>query len=283
MGKGFPGLAIVSAVALLVALGLAALLTLQPWEANSVAPQLSVAPGLGVGLGDSVVVSRNRQLAVAPAQPATGATPRFVAAGVAVDKGEPQPRLGIAAARVVVASPRPGAPSQGSPQPSQPESIPAPPPSPVPAAVPVAVPPPPVEPVVAPPTRGAGGGTPGPVAAGGGAEGGGTAEVLEVCEDDNYTLPLSPVEGAEGSEVPPPVVARDLTVYFGSSTEGAGFYLVLFDGQPIEIRDDPVLVEPGKSCAQIDLGPLLGESIEAGTELHVEAVTLGEALEPVVP
>jgi hypothetical protein len=64
-------LAIVSAIALVLALGLAALLSLQPWAANSVTPQLSVAPGLGIGLGDSVVVSRSRQLAVATAQPAT--------------------------------------------------------------------------------------------------------------------------------------------------------------------------------------------------------------------
>jgi hypothetical protein len=273
VGNGFPGLAVVSVIALLVALGVGALAILQPWETDSVAPLLSVAPGLGVGVGDSVVVSRDRQLAVEPAQPAAGGAPRFVAADVAIDKGEPQPRLGIAAARVV-ASPRLGGPSQGSPQPSQPEPTPAPQPAPVPVAVPVAAPPPPVEPVAAPPTRGAGGGTPGPVVSGGGAEGGGTGEILQVCEGDSYTLPLSPVEGTEGSEVPPPVATHDLTVYFGSSSEGAGFYLVLFDGLP---------VEPGKSCAQVDLGPLLGESIEAGTELRIEAVTLSEALEPVVP
>jgi hypothetical protein len=282
VGNGFPGLAVVSVIALLVALGVGALAILQPWGIETVAPRLSVAPGLGVGLGDSVVVARDRQLAVEPAQPAAGGAPRFAAAAVAVEEGEPQPRLGVAPARVVVASPRPGAPSQGSPQPSQPEPTPAPQPAPVPVAAPVVAPPPPVEPVAAPPTRGTGGGTSGPVVSGGG-EGGGTGEVLEVCEGDDYTLPLPPVEAVEGSEVPPSVVTHDLTVYFGSSSEGAGFYLVLFDGLPVEIGDDPVPVEPGKSCAQIDLGPLLGESIEAGTELHVEAVTLGEALEPVVP
>jgi hypothetical protein len=155
----------------------------------------------------------------------------------------------------------------------------------VPVVVPVAAPPPPAEPVATPPTRGAGGGTSGPVGAGGGGEEeeGGTGEVLQVCEGDDYTLPLSPVEATEGSEVLPPVVTHDLIVYFGGSSEEAGFYLVLFDGQPVELGDDLVLVEPGKSCAQIDLGPLLGESIEAETEIHIEAVTLGEALEPVVP
>lgn len=270
-------------IALLVALGVGALAILQPWETDTVAPQLSVAPGLGVGLGDSVVVARDRGLAVAPARPATGATPRFVAAGVAVDEGEQQPRLGIAPAHIVVASSRPNAPSQGPPQPPQPEPAPAPQPAPVPVATPVAASPSPVEPVAPPPpTRGAGGGTSGPVGAGGG-EGGGTGEILEVCEGDDYTLSLPLVEAVEGGEVPSPVVSHELTVYFGSSSEGTGFYLVLFDGLPVEVGDDPALVEPGKSCAQVDLGPLLRESIEAGTELHVEAVTLGEALEPVVP
>lgn len=282
MGNGFPGLAVVSSVALLAALGVGALAILQPWATDTVAPRLSVAPGLRVALGDSAVVSRDRGLAVAPARPAGGATPRFIAAGAVAEKGKSQPQLGVAAARVV-AIPRPSPPAQKSPQPSQPEPTPPPQPAPAPVAVPVAAPSPPVEPVPAPPTRGAAGETPGPVGAGGGGEGGETGEVIQVCEGDDYTLSLSPVEAAEGSEVPSPVVPHDLTVYFGSPDEGAGFYLVLFDGRPVDIGDDPVLVEPGKSCARIDLGPLLGESIEAGTEIRIEAVTLDEASEPVVP
>ena len=276
MGNGFPGLAVVSVIALLVALGVGALAILRPWETDAVAPRLSVAPGLGVGLGDSTVVARGRRLAVEPAQPAAGGAPRLIAGGVAVDRGEPQPQLGIAAARVVVASPRPGAPSQGAPQPSQPEPTPVPQPAPVPVAVPVAAPPPPAEPAAVPPTRAAGGDTPGPVTAGGGTEGDGTGEILEVCEGDDYTLPLAPAEAVEGSEAPP-AVSHDLTVYFGSSGEGLGFHLVVFDGQPVEIGEDAVPTEPGKSCAQIDLGPLLDESTEVGTELHVDG------LEPVVP
>lgn len=274
-------MAIASVIALLVVLGLAAL-SLQPWAANSVAPRLGVAPGLGIGLGDSVVVSRNRQLAVAPVQPttATGAAPRFAAAGTSVNKGVSQ-QLGISAARVVTsAAPAqsPGAsPEQPVPEPPAPTS-----PTLVPAPVPVSAsppePPPPSAPVVAAP----GGEMHGPVAAGGGVVGGGTANVVQVCEGDDYTLSLAP-GGTEGSEVLPSIVRHDLTVYFGSLSEGAGFYLVLFDGQPVEIGDDPVPVEPGKNCAQIDLGPLLGESIEAGTEIHVEAATVGEAVGSVVP
>jgi hypothetical protein len=284
VGNGFPGLAVVSAIVLFVVLGAAALAILQPWATGTVAPHLGVAPGSGVGLGDSAVVSRDRGLAVAPARPAVGVAPSFAAADVAVEENEPQSRLGIAPARVV-ASPRPGAPSQGPPQPSQPEPVPAtaPQPAPAPVAVPVAAQSPPVETGSAPPTRGAGGETPGPVGAGAGEEEAGTGEVLRVCEGDDYTLSLAPLEAAEGSEAPPPVVTHNLSVYFGSSAEGAGFHLVLFDGQLVEMGEDAVPIEPGKSCAQVDLGPLLGEPIEAGTELHVEAVTLGEDLEPVVP
>ena len=111
----------------------------------------------------------------------------------------------------------------------------------------------------------------------------GAAGVLEVCEGDDYTLPLSPVEGTEGGEAPLPVVSHDLTVYFGGPGEGAGFHVVLFDGRPVEIGEDPCPDRTGESCAPIDLGPLLGEPIEAGTELHVEAVTFGEVSEPAVP
>jgi hypothetical protein len=281
VGNGFPGLAVVFSIALLVALGVGALAILQPWEAGSVAPQLSVTPGAKVGLGESAVVSRDQRLAVAAARPATGASPRFVADGAVAEVGESQPRLAIAPARAVASQP-PVVPPQSPPPPPQSEPIPAPQSPPVPVSVPVATQPPAVEPVAATPAPGSGAGTPGPIA-GGGAVGGGAAELLQVCEGDDYTLPLSPQEAAEGSEVPPPLITHDLAVYFGSSGEGIGFHLVLFDGQPVDIGEDAVPTEPGRSCAQIDLGPLLGESIEAGTELHVEAVTLGEELEPVVP
>lgn len=123
---------------------------------------------------------------------------------------------------------------------------------------------------------------PGPVSAGGGV-GGGVTNVVQVCEGDEYTLSLAPVEATEAGELSPPLVTHVLTVYFAESSEGAGFYLALFDGQPVEVGSDPVLAEPGRSCAQIDLGSLVGEPVEAGTVVRIEAVTLDEALEPVVP
>lgn len=182
-------------IALLVVLGLAGLLSLQPWAANSVNPQLSVAPDLGVALGDSVAVSRSRELAVAPAQPATGATPRLIAAGVAAEEGESQPRLGIAAARPV-ASPRPNTPPASSPESPQAESPPEAEPAPAPVAVPVAAPAPAPapspEPVVVPPAPVAsGGGSPGPVGAGGGPVGGAGAEAVEVHDGDERALSFS--------------------------------------------------------------------------------------------
>lgn len=279
MGNGFPGVAVVSAIALLVVLGVGALI-LKPWAPDAIAPKLSLVPSPDVGLGDSAIVSRAGAPVVAIARSASDAGPRIIAAKVVVDEGESRIRLGVAPARVV-ASPLPGGPSQEPPQPSQSESTPAPQPAPQPAAVPVAATAPPVDSTPAPPARGAGGESPGPVA--GGAGEGGVADVLQVCEGDDYTLRLSPVESEEGSGPPPSLAAHDLIVYFGSASEGEGFYLVLFDGQPVEVGEDPVQPELGRICAQIDLGSLLGESIEVGTEIRVEAKTITEALEPVVP
>lgn len=188
-------MAIFSAIALLVALGLAALLSLQPWATDSVAPDLSVAPGLGVGLSGSVAVASGGagpQLAVAPAQPAAGATPRLVAAGAAVEEGDSRPRLGIAAARAVAVSvPQSARPPASSPGPSQTELPPEAQPVPPPAAVPVAAPVPSTQPVVAssPPVTG-GGGSPGPVGAGAGPVGAGP-EAFEVHDGDEQALAFS--------------------------------------------------------------------------------------------
>jgi hypothetical protein len=124
----------------------------------------------------------------------------------------------------------------------------------------------------------------GPIAAGGGVAAGDGTNVLQVCEGDDYTLTASSSDDASGAEALPPMapVRHDLTVYFAEGSEAAGLYLVFLDGQPVEIGEGLAPAEPGQSCAQIDLGLLVGEPIEAGTEVHVEAATLGEA-GPVVP
>ncbi|MGC1853047.1 MAG: hypothetical protein WA687_11470, partial [Solirubrobacterales bacterium] len=59
-------------IALLVALAFAALLSLRPWEDDSIVPGLSLAPDLGVALDDAVALPPSRGLAVAIGRPAGG-------------------------------------------------------------------------------------------------------------------------------------------------------------------------------------------------------------------
>lgn len=271
-------------IALLAALGLAALVATEPWATDSVSPRLSVAPALGVALGDAAAVGSGRELAVAPARPATGGSRAGAVDVAVVDEGSSRPRTGIASARPVTrvgdAYPIAAPPPAPVPQPAAPAQPPAPP-----VAAPVASPVQSASPETSAvqPDGAAGGQLPGPVSAGGGPIVGGTPYVVQVCEGDEYTLVLAPAEGMEGGEAPVPVASHELGVYFAESSEGAGFYLVLFDGQAVEIGDEPVLVEPGRSCAQIDLGLLLGESVQAGAEIRIEAARLDEALEPALP
>ncbi|HEY7255657.1 MAG TPA: hypothetical protein VH476_03140 [Solirubrobacterales bacterium] len=116
----------VSLLALVAALAAAALLIARPWEDNSMAPQLSVSPGLGIGVADSVPVAPGRPVALAAAVPAPN--------GVAVLAAKPVPAAGgsgsaapiaIAPARAL-ASPAPSAPQPPAPAPiSGPEPEPA--------------------------------------------------------------------------------------------------------------------------------------------------------------
>lgn len=71
MGNGFPGLVVVSAIAVVVAL-VALLLALMPWPATTLRPQLGLAPGIGVGLGASSPAAPGQAFALAPAHAATG-------------------------------------------------------------------------------------------------------------------------------------------------------------------------------------------------------------------
>lgn len=128
---------------LFVALGIAALLSLNPWADDSVGPKVSVAPDLGVAVGDSVAVSPSRQLAVAPAYPAGIEGPRL-AVSASVRAVEPSGvRTGLASAQVVavpVATPPPvKTPPSGAPEPA-PTAQPAPTPVATPAPVPVSSP-----------------------------------------------------------------------------------------------------------------------------------------------
>jgi hypothetical protein len=283
--------AIVSLIVLLVALGIAALINSHPWTASPVAPQLSVAPGLEVALGDAVAVSRGPQLAVAPAAPAAGGKARFVAhrVGEGGGGGDGAPQLGIAPARVAK-TPQPVAAPEGAPKPHPPEPLPAPESAPAPEAVPVAAPAPPpaTESTPAPsgPIAGVEGSPKGPIAGGVGVEGALTD--VQVCDGDEYTLSFSRGEtGAIGEPVPVPSVGTALhkaIVYFGSSSEGDDFYLAFLDGRLIGMGESVRPIDPGRDCALIDSELLdLGEGVEGTYEIRFEGISLGEPPESVLP
>lgn len=232
MGNGFPGLAVFSAIALLVALGLAALLSLQPWRADSVGPDLSVAPGLSVGLGDSVAVpsgDARRQLAIAPARPAVAGTSSLVADEAPKDRNPGQPHLALAPARAVV-SPSHAAAPEASPKPPPVESSPEPQPSPAPVAVPVVspTPSPASEPVPSTSVPGTiGGHSPGPVGSGAGPGEGGATEAFEVHDGDERAISFSFYVESTAFRTPGD---ESLTMRFqGDGSESPSFGLQLWD------------------------------------------------------
>jgi hypothetical protein len=279
--------AIVSLIVLLVALGIAALINSHPWTASPVAPQLSVAPGLEVALGDAVAVSRGRQLAVAPAAPAARGKARFVAHPVGGGEGDDAPRLGIAPARVAKV-PQPVAAPEDAPEAPSTDPLPAPAAAPAPEAVPVAAPPPATESAPAPsgPIAGVEGSPQGPIAGGVGVEGALTD--VQVCDGDEYTLSFTRGEtGAIGEPIPVPSVGTPLhraIVYFGSSSEGDGFYLAFLDGRLIGMGESVKPIDPGRDCALIDSELLdLGEGVEGTYEIRFEGVDLDEPTEPALP
>ncbi|HEY1355753.1 MAG TPA: hypothetical protein VGF09_05500 [Solirubrobacterales bacterium] len=118
----------VSLLALLAALAAAALLIARPWEDDGVAPSLTVAPGIAIGVGNATPVAPGT-LAVARAVPAP--------IGLAVLAAKPVPATGGSgsAGMVAVAPAR----ALGSPAPSAPEA-PAPAPVSEPAPEPVSTP-----------------------------------------------------------------------------------------------------------------------------------------------
>ncbi len=136
----------VSLLALLVALGAAALFSLRPWEDDSLAPDLTVSPGIGIALDDSVAVAPARQVALAQAVPAPDGIAVLTGKPVAVArKSGSGPQIGISPGRPVgtigpVSAPAP-TPAPPSPEPpAQPELVAAPPPppaAPTPATAPV--------------------------------------------------------------------------------------------------------------------------------------------------
>ena len=322
--------------ALLVALGLAALVSLNPWAAKSVTPRLRVDPGLGVALGDAVAVSPGRRLAVAPARSAAGEQARSADVGASGGEGDAQPQLGIAPAHAVARSlPRPPG---GASRPPAPEAAPVTPsPTPIPVAMPVAATAPPASGSVSAPPPGdvvrGGGSLPGPIGSGSGPIGGGSVDVVEVHAGDErafsfsfYVQPSafrapgdenvimrfrgvaseSPTfglrlwddgggqrglwssgEAMDGERFLAPVeegVWHHAVVAFQASSEGDGFYLLLLDGRPIDVRAFVSLIDPGSDSARIETGLFRdGEPVAGSSDVFFGPTQLGETLESVIP
>jgi polysaccharide lyase-like protein len=95
-------LAVFSLIALLVLLAGVALLSLRPWETDSVGPQVWVSPEVGLGLDDSVAVAPSQRPHVASAHVADGGYATFAdQPRVAVPDRVSAPVLDVSAARPV--------------------------------------------------------------------------------------------------------------------------------------------------------------------------------------
>jgi hypothetical protein len=69
---------------------------------------------------------------------------------------------------------------------------------------------------------------------------------------------------------------------FCASSEGAGYYALYLDGQPIDVRLGVSMIPAGSSYAQIEIGLFRDGDVLPGTsEIWIDAVTLSEALESV--
>ncbi len=178
---------------LLVALGVAALLSLPQRGEDSVLPEVSVAPGPGVGLDDAVAVSPPQKLAVAPAHPAGIEGPRLAASVATGVVGVSGAQTGLASARVVAVSAATPSPTE-SPQTPPSEPAPSPQPAAIPVATPVSAPAPSPAPVAVPtrPLPGNGSQPPRPVPAGGpGPIGGVVWGPVQIYEGDEYAYSFS--------------------------------------------------------------------------------------------
>jgi hypothetical protein len=217
-------LAVVSLIALLVALAIGALISLQPWKGDSVGPRLSLAPGLGVALADAeaVAVAPDRRLAVSAARPAPAGGALMVSGGASAESGAPRAQPGIAPARAV-AGPAED-PPQGSPVAPQPEPLPAPQPASAPVATPVSAPSP-----APPPTRPGYGAQPGrPGSAGGpGPEGGTISGPVEIHEGDELVYSFSFY--IQPSIYRAPTEDNSILRLWDEATESTSFGLQLWD------------------------------------------------------
>jgi hypothetical protein len=264
VGNGFPGLAVVSLIALLGALALAILLVLQPWAPTSIAPELGLAPDTGVGLGAAKPVAAERAFAVAPAQRAQDGGAELVAAGASAPGSGSKLVSGLAPARAVARSAEPTEAVPEAPQPPEPQPVPEPeqplpPPSPEPPPAPVPVVAPAPAPAESSPQAVAAVPS-GPAVLGGGPQTAGTGKLGAVegetpgGEEAEESEEAEEGEGEEEREdecTPPFSLAfegtrHEVAVCFEAFDGEAGLYL-LIDGELIDIDtwgNQPPSTEP---------------------------------------
>lgn len=133
-----------SLLALLLVLAAAALISLRPWESDSVGPQLQVSPEVEAGLGDAIALAPGRSAAspaVAGAHVAAYSVPEIEP--VAVREPAPVPRVAISRGRALSVARPVSLPAPPPPAPQVPSTVPAvvlsdPPSPPAPPAAPVA-------------------------------------------------------------------------------------------------------------------------------------------------
>ena len=94
-------------------------------------------------------------------------------------------------------------------------------------------------------------------------------------------------EAVGGDRFLAPVPERewhDAVVHFRASSQGAGFYAVYLDGELVDARDAVSLIVPGSSYAQIEVGLYRdGEQVQGTSEIRLDAATLGDTPEPILP
>ncbi|HEY6550351.1 MAG TPA: hypothetical protein VIY71_04030 [Solirubrobacterales bacterium] len=256
-------------------LGAVALAGLRPWATSSVVPNLSLAPGIGVGLGDATVVARAGSPEVGTGGIAAPTSMARVSASVAVPgtgakQHASQPVLAVSPGRPLRAA---SAPVPDSPPPA---------PEPSPAVEPVVTTPAPAQapapPLVASVPSGPSGppgtaGRPGTsVIGGGGPE--------QSCEGDEYVITVT-FEEVEDEEVDYEEAEADILVERleadGSATE------LHLRGDLTDVRDLVATLVSEGSCVQVDVVPPESDPVEEGSEAGIDAAESDEVAEPALP
>jgi hypothetical protein len=243
-----------------ILLGVVALVGLRPWATTSVAPDLSVWPGIDAAVGDSAVVAE-----AAPSASGTGgiaaprSTPTVSAPAPAPvptpERHAAQPLLAVSAGRALIAA----APSPVASPPA---------PEPAPSAEPVAATPAPAPeaapaspPVVASVPSGAPGTSGGPVTSGVGGP-----EPEQSCEGDEYLITVTfeeveseEIEGEESDheEAEADIVVRKIGTD-GSETE------VKLRGDLSDVRSLVATLVAEGNCVDLEIGTTAEDGTPSG-------------------